>query len=56
MAVSDQSLKICSGFLGAGLGFISVHADVEPVIVILDEIAVVANLCRQRVEHGILAA
>ena len=42
--------------LRAGLGFIDIDACIEPVAVSLDEFAVMADLCGQRVKHSVLAA
>ena len=56
MTVSNQPLEVLSGILCAGLGLVGIDTDVEPILVALNQTAVVADLCRQRVEHGILAA
>ena len=41
--------------LRAGLGFIGIDACIEPVAISLDKVAVMADLCGQRVKHGVLA-
>ena len=55
MAVGNKPLKIRSGILRTGLGFIGIDACIEPVAISLDKVAVMADLCGQRVKHGVLA-
>ena len=53
-AFGQQVLKSLPAVLGAGKCFISVHPAVEPAGVLLNQRAVVAYLCGQRMQHGIL--
>jgi len=54
-ALGQQPLEILPVLLCAGQGLVCVHPAVEPAWVVLDEAAVVADLGRKGVEHGVLA-
>ena len=53
-ALSQQALKPVPAVLGAGERFIGVDPAVKPASVLLNQRTVVAHLCGQRMQHGIL--
>ena len=52
-AVTQHPLKLRAVFFGAGQPFIGVNTGIFPFWVALDQIAVVADLCCQRMKHGV---
>ena len=54
-AFLEQFLETFSVFLCTGKGFIGIHTAVDPAWVVLDVLAVVADLCGQGVQHGVFA-
>ena len=53
-ALGQEALKPVPAVLGARERFIGVDPAVKPASVLLDQRTVVAHLCRQRMQHGIL--
>ena len=54
-AFCHEPLKVFPAVLCAGFGFVSINACVLPAGVVLYPAAVFADLCRQRMEHGVFS-
>lgn len=45
LAIRHEPDEALSGILGAGLGLVRIHADILPAGMLLDQAAVIADLC-----------
>ena len=52
----QQLLKFCTIFLCSRQCLICINTAEQPLRIALDQLIVIADLCRQRMEHGILSA
>ena len=55
-AICQHPLKSLAIILGAGQRLVYIHASIAPFGIALNEVAVIADLRRQGVQHGVLAA
>ena len=53
-AIRQEPLEVFAVVFGAGQSFIGIYARIFPAAVAL--VGIIADLCRQRMEHGVLSA